>query len=64
MDKDLFEEHLLDLKYEFDRSKDGFVEDFKQNNNWIYDEIGGDYPNAWQIFEVATFGTLSKIYKT
>ena len=63
MDKGLFEEHLLDLKYEFDRSKDGFVEEFKQNNNWIYDELGGDHPDAWQIFEVATFGTLSKIYK-
>lgn len=63
MDKELFREHLLDLKYEFDRSKDGFVEDFKQNNNWIYDELGGDNPDAWQIFEVATFGTLSKIYK-
>ena len=59
----LFEEHLLDLKYEFERSKDKFVEDFKRDNDWRYDELAGDHPDAWVIFEVATFGTLSKIYK-
>ena len=63
LNKDYFEEHLLDLKSEFNRSKDGFAVEFKKSNNWIYNELGGDNPDAWQIFEVATFGTLSKIYK-
>lgn len=25
--------------------------------------LGGDNPDAWMIMEVATFGTLSKMYK-
>ncbi|MBV5343632.1 Abi family protein, partial [bacterium] len=41
---------------EFNRSGEIFAKDFRNrhpNNN----------PDAWIIFEVATFGTLSKIYK-
>ena len=61
--KELFAEHILALKGEFDRSKDRVAMDFRANNDWIPDEIGGDNPDAWIIFEMATFGTLSKIYK-
>ena len=39
LNKDYFEEHLLDLKSEFNRSKDGFAVEFKKNNNWIYNEL-------------------------
>lgn len=62
-DKDLFTEHILELKKEFNRSKDRVAMEFRNNNNWIHDEIAGDNPDAWVIFEMATFGTLSKIYK-
>ena len=61
--RNLFIEHILDLKKEFDRSKDHIAMDFRDTNNWIPDEIAGDHPDAWIIFEMATFGTLSKIYK-
>lgn len=62
-DKALFHDHILELKAEFDRSKDRIASDFRNNNNWIPDDIAGDHPDAWVIFEMATFGTLSKIYK-
>lgn len=61
--KNLFTEHIFDLKKEFDRSKDRIAVEFRANNEWIPDEIAGDHPEAWVIFEMATFGTLSKIYK-
>lgn len=61
--KDLFTEHILDLKEEFDRSKDRIAVEFRDDNDWVPDEIAGDHPDAWIIFEMATFGTLSKIYK-
>ncbi len=61
--KDLFTEHILDLKKEFDRSKDRIAIEFRSNNEWIPDEIAGDHPDAWVMFEMCTFGTLSKLYK-
>ena len=61
--KELFAEHILDLKKEFDRSKDRIAVEFRDSNNWIYDVLAGDHPDAWIVFEMATFGTLSKIYK-
>ena len=54
--KDLHAVHLADLQAEFNRSGEIFAKDYRYrhpNNN----------PDAWIIFEVATFGTLSKIYK-
>ena len=62
-DKELYIEHILELKEEFNRSKDRIAMDFRDNNEWIPDEIDGAHPDAWVIFEMATFGTLSKIYK-
>ncbi|MBQ9187170.1 MAG: Abi family protein [Prevotella sp.] len=61
--KDLFVEHILDLKKEFNRSKDRVAIEFRESHNWIDCELEGDHPEAWVIFEMATFGTLSKIYK-
>lgn len=54
--KSLHTTHLADLQAEFNRSGEVFAKDYRAkhpNNN----------PDAWIIFEVATFGTLSKIYK-
>jgi abortive infection bacteriophage resistance protein len=49
-------QHMLDLQSEFDRSHEIFIRDHKKR-----------YPNdpadAWKVMEVASFGTLSKIYK-
>lgn len=73
LDEKLFEDsalhskHIADLKNEFARSGEIFAKDFRQKhptespdpNVWISSEN----PDAWIIFEVATFGTLSKIYK-
>jgi abortive infection bacteriophage resistance protein len=62
--KDYHEDFVLDLKYEFGRSTDPFARDFiRDNNNWDEESLDGDNPDAWMIFETATFGTLSKMYK-
>jgi len=56
-----------ELKAEFARSGEIFVKDFrdkhpsKSANPKIW--FSSVNPDAWVIFEVATFGTLSKIYK-
>lgn len=55
IDKFKHREYLTDLQNEFARSGESFAKDFRTkhpNNN----------PDVWIIFEVATFGTLSKIY--
>ena len=63
----LFEQHCNDLQDEFARSGEIFVKDFKQKhpttnaNPRIWEST--ERPDAWLIFEVATFGNLSKIYK-
>jgi len=62
--KDYFEELALDLKYEFDRSTEPFARDYiAKHPNWNSESLDGDNPDAWMILEVATFGTLSKMYK-
>ena len=70
LDKSLFENYhyhedfVLDLKYEFGRSSDPFARDFiKNHSDWDAKSLGGSNPDAWMIFETATFGTLSKMYK-
>lgn len=63
-DKDYHKEFVLDLKYEFARSTDPFVRDYiRDHDNWDEVSLEGDNPDAWMIFETATFGTLSKMYK-
>lgn len=62
--RDFHEDFVLDIKYEFARSTDPFAREFiLENDNWNADSIGGANPDAWMIFETATFGTLSKMYK-
>ncbi|MBR6198371.1 MAG: Abi family protein [Bacteroidaceae bacterium] len=70
LNRDLFEDEeyhrdfVLDLKYEFGRSTDPFARDYIRNHDdWDEDSLYGDNPDAWMIFETATFGTLSKMYK-
>ena len=53
--KDVHCECLSDLQTEFARSGEGFAKEFRRKHP-------NDNPDAWVIFEVATFGTLSKIY--
>jgi len=69
-DKSLFENELyhedfvLELKYEFGRSTDPFVREYiGSHDGWDEDTLSGDNPDAWMIFETASFGTLSKMYK-
>ena len=59
-------QHLKELIEEFLRSNEIFVKDYKRKH-LVTDASGektlDEHPDAWIIFEVATFGTLSKIYK-
>lgn len=55
---------VLDMKNEFDRNSDPFVRKYISDHpHWNKTSFGGDNPDAWMIFETATFGTLSKMYK-
>ena len=55
---------MLDLKYEFERSTEPFAKEYiSKHPEWEVDSMEGDNPDAWMIMEVATFGTLSKMYK-
>ena len=55
---------VLDMKKEFGRNSDPFVRKYiDEHTNWDKSSLGGDNPDAWMIFETATFGTLSKMYK-
>ena len=70
LDKSLFENanyhenFVLELKYEFGRSTDPFARDYiNKHTSWEANSFDGDNPDAWMIFETATFGTLSKMYK-
>jgi len=56
IDKNRHQNHLEELKKEFDRSHEIFAQDHKNR-------YSGVDPDAWKIFEVASFGTLSKFYK-
>ena len=61
---DSHEEFIYDLKYEFGRSTEPFAKEYIESHpNWDEDSLEGDNPDAWRIIEVATFGTLSKMYK-
>lgn len=59
-------QHLRELIEEFLRSNEIFVKDYRRKH-LVTDASGektlDEHPDAWIIFEVATFGTLSKIYK-
>jgi len=55
-DADKHQKHIEELKKEFDRSQETFVKDQKHRYQ-------GQEVDSWKIFEVASFGTLSKIYK-
>lgn len=62
--KDYYEDFVLDLKYEFDLSTEPFAKEYiAEYPNWDSESMEGDNPDAWMILEVATFGTLSKMYK-
>ena len=62
--KDYYEDFVLDLKYEFDRSTEPFAKEYiAEHSNWDWESMDGDNPDAWMILESATFGTLSKMYK-
>lgn len=66
VNENLHQQHTDDLMGEFMRSGEIFIKDYKYK--WRVKEDGKytslkQQPDAWIIFEVATFGTLSKIYK-
>lgn len=70
LDSSLFEDgqrymvFVLDLKYEFERSTEPFAKNYlSDHDDWDSETIEGDNPDAWLIIEVASFGTLSKMYK-
>lgn len=55
-DQTLHQSLIADLQKEFNRSQEVFIKD--QRNRYPYDDA-----DAWKIMEVASMGTLSKIYK-
>ncbi|GHT00740.1 CAAX amino protease [Bacteroidia bacterium] len=55
IDKTKHQDCITDLQNEFARSGEGFAKEFRQ-------KYPTDNPDVWILFEVATFGTLSKIY--
>jgi abortive infection bacteriophage resistance protein len=55
-DADKHRQHLADLKSEYERSKEIFIKDQKLRHP------SADV-DAWKILEIASFGTLSKLYK-
>lgn len=63
-DRQYHEKFVLDLKREFNRSTEPFAKEYISNHpDWNYESLGGATPDAWMIFESATFGTLSKMFK-
>ncbi len=63
-DKERHTDFVLDLKYEFARSTEPFAKEYiAEHSDWDAESMNGDHPDAWLIIEVATFGTLSKMYK-
>ncbi len=59
-----YEDMILDLKHEFERSTEPFAKEYiAMHTNWDSESMDGDNPDAWMLLEVATFGTLSKMYK-
>lgn len=63
-DEQRHRDFVLDLKYEFERSTEPFAKNYiSEHPDWDCESLSGDNPDAWLIIEVATFGTLSKMYK-
>lgn len=60
-DTELHVRQLQELEEEFLRSGEIFVKDYKRKH--LVGNVLDEHPDAWIIFEVATFGTLSKMYK-
>lgn len=56
-DTALFSKHLSELQKEIDRSHETFLKHYKQKYS------SPSQPPAWMSLEVASMGTLSKIYK-
>lgn len=56
IDKEIHKKHIEDLQKEFHRSQEIFIKDQKTR----HPKTDAD---AWKILEVASFGTLSKLYK-
>ena len=54
-DKTKHQDCLTDLQSEFARNGESFAKDFRTRHP-------NENPDAWLMFEVVTFGTLSKIY--
>ncbi len=55
---------VLDLKNEFSRSTEPFAKKYiAEHPGWDTYSFSGENPDAWLIIELATFGTLSKMYK-
>ena len=66
VNENLHQHHTDDLMGEFMRSGEIFIKDYKRKYGvWEDGKCTSltQQPDAWIIFEVATFGTLSKIYK-
>lgn len=58
--------HLIDLRGEFMRSNEGLVKHYKRKYGiWKDNQCMtlSQSPPSWVIFELASFGTLSKLYK-
>lgn len=66
VNESLHQQHIEDLMSEFMRSGEVFIKEYKRKYGVWKDGKCISFtqqPDAWVIFEVATFGTLSKIYK-
>jgi len=65
VEKQNIQEHLISgLKNDFCRSNEIFAKNFRAKHNIKKNNCNSNEdPDAWIIFEVATFGTLSKIFK-
>ncbi len=63
---DYYQENIRDLKKEFLRSREIFAQDYRRKYTHLNRQgevVFDEQPDAWIVLEVATFGTLSKMYK-
>ncbi len=56
VDKHKFADNLTTLEREFKRSKEDFIGEHKKKYG------SDDYPPAWKMLELVSFGTLTKLY--
>ena len=56
VDKHKFTDNLATLEREYRRSKEDFIGEHKRKYG------SDDYPPAWKMLELASFGTLTKLY--